>query len=136
MEERLRRRRVHSRLFRADSNVLASLPTTSAPTSDLLILNDFRLLFGTLRFTSKSPPILLFNNKNLDFALHWATEAFCKDIVVCVYFILRSHLFLGIKKFESGDVPVVFDKYRLSAHFRLLGVALAISSRKTREKAV
>eukprot|EP01127_Copromyxa_protea_P023514 TRINITY_DN882_c0_g1_i1.p1 TRINITY_DN882_c0_g1~~TRINITY_DN882_c0_g1_i1.p1 ORF type:complete len:1382 (-),score=285.85 TRINITY_DN882_c0_g1_i1:107-4252(-) len=53
-----------------------AVPTTT------LIDTDVRILFGTLKPLTKSPPILLFNDKNVDFALHWATETFCSDVVV------------------------------------------------------
>jgi hypothetical protein len=56
--------------------------------SEPIISHDYRLLFATLRVHNASPPLLLITEKNVDFALHWATEHYCQDVKVRYSFLL------------------------------------------------
>lgn len=73
-----------------------------APTEPF-ISHDYRLLFATLRVHNASPPLLLITEKNVDFALHWATEHYCQDVKVIGNTVICPLIFSHVHKSMNCD---------------------------------
>lgn len=120
---------------------------STASISDSLVARDTRILFGTLKIASKSPPIIFFNDKNLDFALHWATEAVCKDVVVVFSFhppFTRPTSFysgltcVGIPKPKNSNMSYFLQQHTPTIRnpYGVFRVAITVCPSKARKEVV